>query len=68
MATHDVELVAACADRVALLGDGEMVAEGPVRELLGDSLIFSSQVAKLFPQTGWLTADQALAGLQNRPR
>jgi energy-coupling factor transport system ATP-binding protein len=64
MATHDVELVAACADRVALLGDGELVAEGPVRELLGDSLIFSSQVAKLFPGTGWLTAGQALAGLR----
>jgi energy-coupling factor transporter ATP-binding protein EcfA2 len=65
MATHDVELVAACADRVALLGDGELVAEGPVRELLGDSLIFSSQVAKLFPGTGWLTAKQALTGLRD---
>ena len=66
MATHDVELVAACADRVALLGDGELVAEGPVREMLGDSLIFSSQVAKLFPGTGWLTAEQALAGLNDQ--
>jgi energy-coupling factor transport system ATP-binding protein len=65
MATHDVELVAACADRVALLGDGELVAEGPVRELLGDSLIFSSQVAKLFPGTGWITAKQALTGLSD---
>jgi energy-coupling factor transport system ATP-binding protein len=57
MATHDVELVAACADRVALLGDGELVVEGPVREVLSDSLVFSPQIAKLFPGTGWLTAE-----------
>ena len=55
MSTHDVELVAAHADRVALMGDGELVVDGPVREILADSLIFSSQVAKLFPGTGWLT-------------
>jgi energy-coupling factor transport system ATP-binding protein len=59
MSTHDVELVAAHADRVALLGDGELVVEGPVREVLSDSLIFSSQVAKLFPGTGWLTVEDA---------
>jgi energy-coupling factor transport system ATP-binding protein len=60
MSTHDVELVAACADRVALLGDGELVVEGPVREVLSDSLIFSSQVAKLYPGTGRLTVDDVL--------
>lgn len=63
MATHDVELAAACADRVALLGDGELVVEGPAREILGQSLLLSSQIAKLFPDSGWLTAEQALAGL-----
>ncbi len=57
IATHDVEMVAACADRVALLGDGELVVEGPVREVLSNSLIFSPQVAKLFPESGWLTVD-----------
>ena len=60
MSTHDVELVAAYADRVLLLGDGEVVVEGPVREVLGDSLIFSSQIAKLFPGTGWLTVEDVL--------
>ncbi len=57
LSTHDVELVAAFADRVALLGDGELVVEGPVREVLSDSLIFSSQIAKLFPGSGWLTVE-----------
>jgi energy-coupling factor transport system ATP-binding protein len=60
MSTQDVELVAAYADRVALLSDGELVVEGPVRDVLSDSLIFSSQVAKLFPGTGWLTVEDTL--------
>ncbi len=63
MATHDVELAASCADRVALLGDGELVVEGPAAEVLGDSLYFSPQIAKLFPGSGWLTLADALGGL-----
>lgn len=63
VATHDVELAAAAADRVVLLGDGELVVEGSARDLLGASLTFSSQVAKLFPGRGWLTVAEALAGL-----
>jgi energy-coupling factor transport system ATP-binding protein len=57
LSTHDVELVAAYADRVALLGEGELIVEGSVREVLSDSLMFSSQVAKLYPGTGWLTVE-----------
>jgi energy-coupling factor transport system ATP-binding protein len=63
MATHDVELAAACADRVALLGDGELVVEGPAPTVLGESLLFSSQIAKLFPGRGWLTLEDAMAAL-----
>jgi energy-coupling factor transport system ATP-binding protein len=48
LATHDVELAAHVADRVALLGDGQVVAEGPAREIMADSLVFASQVSKLF--------------------
>lgn len=63
MATHDVELVATCADWVVLLSEGEVVVEGSTTDLLGNSLIFSSQIAKLFPGQGWLTVPQALSGL-----
>jgi len=63
MATHDVELVAASADRVALLGDGELVVDGPAPAILGDSLLLSSQIAKLFPGSGWLALGDALAVL-----
>lgn len=52
LATHDVELAARCAQRVIVLGDGEVVADGPVREVLGGSL-FAPQVARVFP--GYLT-------------
>jgi energy-coupling factor transporter ATP-binding protein EcfA2 len=63
LVTHDVELVAVCADRVVLMGDGEVVTAGPTRTLLRESLIFSSQIGKLFPRYGWLTADDARVGL-----
>lgn len=64
MATHDVELVAAVADRVVLLGDGELIVDGPAHEVLGDSLLFSSQVAKLYPGHGWLTVDDVLEAIK----
>lgn len=62
LVTHDVELVAQAADRVLLLSQGEIIADAPP-EVLTASPLFSPQVARLFPGTGWLTADDALAGL-----
>ena len=47
IASHDVELVGRCADRVLLLSEGEVAVEGPVREVLTESLTFSTQVSKL---------------------
>jgi len=61
MATHDVELVAACADRVILLGDGQVVVDGPTREVMADSLVFASQVNKLFRDARFLTVEDVLA-------
>lgn len=62
LVTHDVELVAQAADRVLLLSQGEIIADAPP-EMLTASPLFSPQVARLFPGTGWLTADDALHGL-----
>ncbi len=64
LVTHDVELVAQAADRVLLLSQGEIIADAPP-EVLTASPLFSPQVARLFPGTGWLTADDALAGLND---
>jgi energy-coupling factor transporter ATP-binding protein EcfA2 len=63
MATHDVELVANCADRVVLLGDGQVVVDGPARQVMSESLVFASQINKLFRDPGLLTVEDVL-GLQ----
>jgi energy-coupling factor transport system ATP-binding protein len=58
--THDVELAAAIADRVILMSQGEIIAEGEPAEVMATSPLFAPQIAKLFPETGWLTADDVL--------
>ena len=62
LATHDVELVARCADRVLLMGDGEIVVAGPTREVMTGSLVFTSQINKLYRDPAYLVVeDVALA-------
>ena len=57
LATHDVELAARSATSATVLGDGEIVASGPARTVLADSL-FSPQIAKVVP--GYLTVEQVM--------
>ncbi len=61
MATHDTELVGECADRVVILGNGEIVADGPVREVMTGSMVFSTQINKLFRSPRFLTVEDVLA-------
>ncbi len=63
LATHDVELVAQAADRVVVLDQGEVVADGAPAEVLTASSLFAPQIAQLFPVTGWLTVEDALTEL-----
>ncbi len=58
--THDVEMAAEIADRVALMSQGEVIAQGEPAQVLGASPLFAPQVAKLFPDSGWLTVEDAL--------
>ena len=58
MATHDVELAARVATRVVVLGDGEIVADGPAAAVLAGSL-FAPQVLRVLPP--FLTVDQVAA-------
>ncbi len=60
LVTHDVELVARAATRVLLLADGEVIVDGPVREVLGESALFSSQMNKVFDDRRILTVEDAL--------
>jgi energy-coupling factor transport system ATP-binding protein len=63
LVTHDVELAAQAADQVVLLSQGEVIADGSAADILAASRLFAPQVTQLFPGTGWLTVDDALAGL-----
>ncbi len=66
LATHDVELAAHVADRVVLLSAGQVVVDGPAREVMTDSLVFASQVSKLFRDPRLVTVEDvaALVGVQ----
>lgn len=58
--THDVELAAAIADRVILMSQGEIIAEGLPADVLATSPLFAPQIARLFPESGWLTVEDVL--------
>jgi energy-coupling factor transporter ATP-binding protein EcfA2 len=47
LVTHDVEFAARTVDRVVVLGDGQVLADGQVHEVLHGSLFFSTQVNRL---------------------
>ena len=64
LVTHDVELAAQVADRVMVMSEGEIIADGPAAEVLTASPLFTPQVARLFPGRGWLTAEDAWAKLR----
>ena len=65
LVTHDVELAALVADRVALMSQGEIIAEGSPADVLGNSPLFAPQVARLFPGTGWLTVEDVLNAVRD---
>lgn len=68
LATHDVELAAQAADRVIILEQGEVVAEGPAASVFASFPAFAPQMARLFPGCGWLTVEEALEGLRSPER
>jgi energy-coupling factor transporter ATP-binding protein EcfA2 len=63
LVTHDVELVARAADRVHLMAEGDIVASGPVRDVLGESLLFSSQTAKVMGDPHFLVPDDVFTAV-----
>jgi energy-coupling factor transport system ATP-binding protein len=65
VATHDVEFVARLAHRVVLLADGEVVADGPAREVVCHSPVFAPQIAKVLAPDPWLTVDEVARALRD---
>ena len=64
VATHDVELAAELADRTVVLGDGDVVADGPTRDVVRQSPGFAPQVAKVMAPQEWLSVAEVAAALE----
>ena len=64
VSTHDVEFVASAADRVVVLADGEVVADGPTPEVVVASPAFAPQIAKILAPLPYLTVAQVDAALE----
>ncbi len=65
IATHDVEFVAAASDRVVVLADGEIVADGDTAAVTVSSPAFAPQVAKILHPEPWLTVEDVARALEN---
>ena len=67
LATHDPEFVAAFAQRVILLADGAVIADGPVDEVLAGARYFATETARILGgEGGALTPEQGIALLSAR--
>ena len=64
LATHDVELAAAVTERTVVLADGEVVSDGPSRQVVMDSPAFAPQVAKILAPAPWLTVAEVAHALR----
>ncbi|NEE08833.1 AAA family ATPase, partial [Streptomyces sp. SID7499] len=58
ISTHDVEFVARAADRVVVMAEGDVVADGPTTEVIVASPVFAPQTAKILAPLPYLTVDQ----------
>ncbi|WP_367123515.1 ABC transporter ATP-binding protein [Streptomyces phytohabitans] len=64
VATHDVEFVARAADRVVVMAEGEVVADGATAGVVVSSPAFAPQVAKVLAPQEWLTVEQVERALR----
>ncbi len=61
IATHDVEFAAEFAERVVLLGDGVVIADGPSAEILSGGWYFATEVARVLDVPGIVTPEHGAA-------
>ncbi len=67
VATHDVEFVAEAADRVIVMAEGEIIADGPTAAVIAGSPAFAPQMAKILAPLEYLTTDQVERALTQGP-
>ncbi len=63
VATHDVEFAAAFAERVVLMGDGAVIADGAAAEILSGGWYFATEVARVLDLPGVITPQQGAEAL-----
>jgi energy-coupling factor transporter ATP-binding protein EcfA2 len=63
VATHDVEFAAAFAERVVLMGDGVLIADGPAEQILSGGWYFATEVARVLDLPAVITPEQGAAAL-----
>ncbi len=68
VATHDVEFAACFAERVVLLGDGVVIADGAAGEILSGGWYFATEVARVLDLPGVITPERGAAVLAEERR
>jgi energy-coupling factor transporter ATP-binding protein EcfA2 len=63
VATHDPEFACACAERVLLLADGRVIADGAAAELLTGGWYFATETARILGGAGGALAPEEGAAL-----
>jgi energy-coupling factor transport system ATP-binding protein len=66
IATHDVEFAALFADRVVLLGSGEVIADGPATDVLSGGWYFATEVARILGAGGAILPERGAELLRER--
>jgi len=62
MVTHSQRVAARLAERVLLMGEGELIADGPTAEVLAGGWYFATEVARVLGGAGGaLTPEQGAA-------
>jgi energy-coupling factor transport system ATP-binding protein len=64
IATHDVELVAELNANVIILSAGEIIAAGPARSVLTESVSFTPQISRTFAPINLLTIKEAVDAIK----
>jgi len=67
VATHDVEFMAEIADRIIVLSNGSVVADGPARLVISRGDAPAPQIFELTSPEPWLTTGEVLAALARQP-
>ena len=65
ISTHDVEFAVTFADRVVLLGDGEVIADAGMPTVLSGGWYFASEAARVFDRPGLVSIGQGIEFLRS---